>query len=44
MGHYIWGKLQQQRGRQEGTRAMIEVLLLGRQHGYEQMRQAIEQG
>jgi hypothetical protein len=39
----FWEKLQQRRGRQDGTRAMIEVLLLGRQHGYEPMRRAIEQ-
>jgi len=39
----FWEKLQQRRGRQEGTRAMIEVLLLGRQHGYPALRQAIEQ-
>jgi hypothetical protein len=39
----FWGNLQQRRGRQDGTRAMIEVLLLGRQHGYEPMRRAIEQ-
>jgi transposase len=39
----FWDKLQQRRGRQEGTRAMIEVLLLGRQHGYEAVRRAVEQ-
>jgi transposase len=39
----FWGNLQQRRGRQDGTRAMIEVLLLGRQHGYEPLRQAIDQ-
>lgn len=39
----FWQNLQQRRGRQEGTRAMVEVLLLGRQHGYEPMRRAIEQ-
>jgi len=39
----FWQNLQQRRGRQDGTRAMIEVLLLGRQHGYEPMRRAIEQ-
>ena len=40
---HFWGKLQQRRGRQDGTRAMIEVLLLGRQHGYEPLHRAIEQ-
>jgi transposase len=39
----FWEKLQQRRGRQDGTRAMVEVLLLGRQHGYEALRQAIDQ-
>jgi transposase len=39
----FWEKLQQRRGRQDGTRAMIEVLLLGRQHGYEPLRRAIEE-
>jgi hypothetical protein len=39
----FWEQLQQRRGRQDGTRAMIEVLLLGRQHGYELLRQAIDQ-
>jgi transposase len=40
---HFWEKLQQRRGRQDGTRAMIEVLLLGRQYGYEPMRRAVEQ-
>lgn len=39
----FWQKLQQRRGRQDGTRAMIEVLLLGRQHGYEPLRQAVDE-
>jgi transposase len=39
----FWADLQQRRGCQDGTRAMIEVLLLGRQHGYERMRRAVEQ-
>jgi len=39
----FWNNLQQRRGRQDGTRAMIEVLLLGRQHGYEGLRRAVEQ-
>lgn len=39
----FWGNLQQRRGRQDGTRAMIDVLLLGRQHGYEPVRRAVEQ-
>jgi len=39
----FWEKLRQRRGRQDGTRAMIDVLLLGRQYGYEPVRQAVEQ-
>jgi transposase len=39
----FWANLQQRRGRQDGNRAMIDVLLLGRQHGYDPMRRAIEQ-
>ena len=39
----FWRNLQQRRGRQDGTRAMIEVLLLGREHGYEALGRAIEQ-
>jgi hypothetical protein len=39
----FWEKLQQRRGRQDGTRAMVEVLLLGRKYGYEPMRRVIEQ-
>jgi hypothetical protein len=29
-------------GRQNGTRAMVEVILLGREHGYERLEQTIE--
>ena len=39
----FWGKLQERRGRPDGTRAMIDVLLLGRQHGFDALRRAIEQ-
>jgi hypothetical protein len=38
----FWEALQQRRGKQPGTRAMIEVLLLGRQHGYPLLREALE--
>jgi hypothetical protein len=38
-----WAKLEQRRGKPDGTRAMIEVLLLGREHGYDRLRQAVEQ-
>lgn len=39
----FWERLQQRCGRQDGTRAMSDILLLGRQHGYEAVRRAVEQ-
>lgn len=38
----LWEELKQRRGKQDGTRAMIDLLLLGRTHGYEALRDAIE--
>jgi hypothetical protein len=38
----FWEMLKQRRGRQPGTRAMIDVLLLGRQHGYPRLQAVIE--
>jgi hypothetical protein len=38
----FWESLKQRRGKQPGTRAMIDVLLLGRQYGYPQLQAAIE--
>jgi transposase len=38
----FWEALKQRRGKQEGTRAMIEVLLLGRPHGYPRLKEALE--
>ena len=38
----FWEMLQQRRGKQAGTRAMVEVLLLGRQHGYRSLQEALE--
>jgi transposase len=38
----FWQMLKQRRGRQPGTRAMIDVLLLGRQHGYPRLQAVIE--
>jgi hypothetical protein len=38
-----WEVLKQRQGKQAGTRAMIEVLQLGQQHGAERLRQAIEE-
>ncbi|MFQ5668573.1 MAG: IS21 family transposase, partial [Candidatus Binatia bacterium] len=39
----FWAELQQRRGRQDGTREMIEVLRLGPDHGWPRLRAAIEQ-
>jgi hypothetical protein len=38
----FWEMLKQRRGQQPGTRAMIDVLLLGRQHGYPRLQAAVE--
>jgi hypothetical protein len=38
----LWGELKKRRGKQDGTRAMIDLLLLGRTHGYDALREAIE--
>ena len=35
----FWGKLEHRHGEQDGTRAMVDVLLLGsREHGFERLR------
>ena len=39
----FWDVLRQRQGKQEGTRAMIEILLLAREHGAAQIRQAVEE-
>jgi transposase len=39
----LWESLQQRYGKQAGTRAMIELLLLGREQGYEHLERAIAQ-
>src|SRR5580704_5194109 len=38
----FWEMLKQRRGQQPGTRAMIDVLLLGRQYGYPRLQAVIE--
>src|SRR4029077_2389833 len=40
----FWEMLKQRRGKQGGTRAMIEALLLGRQYGYAALKEALEKG
>lgn len=39
----LWESLQQRSGKQAGTRAMIELLLLGREQGYARLGSAIRQ-
>ena len=38
----FWEASKQRRGKQDGTRAMIDLLIVGRDRGYEALRQAIE--
>ena len=38
----IWQSLVERHGKQSGTRQMIELLMLTRQHGHDRLRQAIE--
>ena len=38
----IWKQLNVRNGRQNGTRRMIELLQLGKVHGYEKLREAVE--
>lgn len=38
----LWAELMQRHGKQPGTRHMIDVLRLGKQHGYERLRDAVE--
>jgi len=37
----FWAKLKERQGKQEGTRAMIEAIMLGREYGYEQLERAV---
>jgi hypothetical protein len=39
----FWEMLRQRQGKQAGTRAMVEVLLLAREHGSTAVRQAVEE-
>ena len=39
----LWELLRQRQGKQEGTRAMIDILLLGREHGAHRVRRAVEE-
>lgn len=39
----LWDALKQRQGKQEGTRAMVEVVQLGSQHGYDRLQRAVEE-
>ena len=39
----FWGLLKEREGKQAGTRAMIDVLLLGREYGAARVRRAVEE-
>jgi hypothetical protein len=39
---HFWEALKQRRGKQAGTQAMIDLLLLGRHHGYPRLKEALE--
>ena len=39
----LWQSLRERHGKQEGTREMIELLRLGRQHGWDALQKGIEQ-
>lgn len=39
----FWRVIEEREGRQAGTRAMVEVLLLAREHGATQVREAVEE-
>jgi hypothetical protein len=38
----LWAELMKRHGKQPGTRHMIDVLKVGKQHGYERLREAVE--
>jgi len=38
----LWQSLQERHGRQEGTRQMIEMLALGKHHGWDRLKQSVE--
>ena len=39
----FWEILKERHGKQDGTRAMVELIMLGRQHGYRELEQAVSQ-
>ena len=39
----LWESLQERHGRYEGTRAMIELLALGKRYGWDRLKQSVEE-
>lgn len=39
----LWKILKERHGKQDGTRAMVELIMLGRKHGYPELEQAVGQ-
>jgi transposase len=39
----FWQVLKERQGKQDGTRSMIELIMLGRKHGYRELEQAVDQ-
>jgi hypothetical protein len=39
----FWKILKERHGKQDGTRAIIELIMLGRTHGYRELEQAVDQ-
>ena len=40
---HLWQSLQERHGRYEGTRQMIELLALGKRHGWDRLKHAVEE-
>jgi transposase len=40
---HLWHSLQERHGRYEGTRQMIELLALGKRHGWDRLQHAVEE-
>lgn len=38
----LWGRLKERHGKQAGTRQMVELLQLGREHGWKRLERAVE--
>jgi hypothetical protein len=40
---HLWQSLEERHGRSDGTRQMIELLTLGKRHGWDRLKQAVEE-